>query len=78
MSEKSQSLYPTLPNPDTLVETAGEKPSVIQNPTEERPRKSSYNESEEIASNFSFFLFSCFYNLFRVIKIIKLVTFKGK
>lgn len=49
MSEKSQSLYPTLPNPDTLVETAGEKPSVIQNPTEERPRKSSYNESEEIA-----------------------------
>jgi hypothetical protein len=51
MSEKSENLYPSLPTPDTLVETAGEKPTVIQNPTEERPGKKSYNESEEIASN---------------------------
>lgn len=60
MSEKSESLYPTLPKPETLVETAGEKPSVIPNPTEERPRKP-YNEAEEIASNFSLFLFICLF-----------------
>ncbi|XP_046444248.1 synaptic vesicle membrane protein VAT-1 homolog-like [Daphnia pulex] len=46
-SEKTPSLYPSL-NPDTLVETAGEKPTVIQNPTEDRPGKKPYNESAEI------------------------------
>lgn len=50
-SEKTPSLYPSL-NPDTLVETAGEKPTVIQNPTEDRPGKKPYNESAEIQSNF--------------------------
>ncbi len=48
-SEKTPSLYPSL-SPDTLVETAGEKPTVIQNPTEDRQGKKSYNESAEIQS----------------------------
>lgn len=66
-SEKTPSLYPSL-NPDTLVETAGEKPTVIQNPTEDRPGKKPYNESAEIQSNCSFPLFIFFFlNLSNVI-----------